>query len=159
MRAHTESGTGPVLALAPEPTAAWFVGNLIRGSAPASGTGVSLVRAGAVAGAGDGALVVAVAVAVVGAGAERVVLELCPLDVERAARVELVAVLAPSESALQAARARLVRATAMVAALGVLLRRIDRSLHRACVDPSLPLTSTPRTKRPVWSAGFTILSC
>ena len=161
MRAHTASGTGWELALAPEPTAAWFVGNLIRGSAPASGTGVSLVLAGAVAGAGDGALVVAVAVAVavVGAGAEGVVLELCALDVERAARVEPVAVLAAGESALQAARARLVRATAMVAALAVLLRRIDRSLRRASGDPSLPLTSTPRTKRPVWSAGFTILSC
>src|SRR5674476_1524467 len=106
MRAHTASGTGWELALAPEPTAAWFVGNLIRGSAPASGTGVSLVLAGAVAGAGDGALVLAVAVAVVGAGAEGVVLELRTLDVERAARVELVAVLAAGGSALQAARAR-----------------------------------------------------
>ena len=113
--------------------------------------------AGAVVGAGDGALVLAVAV--VGAIAEGVVLELCALDVERAARVELVAVLAAGEPALQAARARLVRATAMVAALAVLLRRIDRSLRRASGDPSLPLTSTPRTKRPVWSAGFTILSC
>jgi len=159
MRAHTASGTGWELALAPEPTAAWFVGNLIRGSAPASGTGVSLVLAGAVAGAGDGALVLAVAVAVVGAGAEGVVLELRTLDVERAARVELVAVLAAGGSALQAARARLVRATAMVAALAVLRRRIDRSLRRASVDPSLPLTSTPRTNRPVWSAGFSILSC
>lgn len=130
---------------------------LILGSAPASGTGVSLVLAGAVVGAGDGALVLAVAV--VGAGAEGVVLELCALDVERAARVELVAVLAAGEPALQAARARLVMATVRVAALAVLLRRIDRSLRRACVDPSLPLTSTPRTNRPVWSAGFSILSC
>ena len=160
MRAHTASGTGWELALAPEPTAAWFVGNLIRGSAPASGTGVSLVLAGAVAGAVDGALVLAVAV--VGAGAEGVVLELRTLDVERAARVELVAVLAAGGSALQAARARLVRATAMVAALAVLRRRIDRSLRRALVDPSLPLTSAPRPNRPnrpnrpIWSAGFSI---
>jgi len=161
MRAHTASGTGWELALAPEPTAAWFVGNLIRGSAPASGTGVSLVLAGAFAGAGDGALVraPAVAVAVVGAGVEGVVLELCALDVERAARVELGTVLAAGEPALQAARARLVRATAMVAALAVLLRRIDRSLRRASGDQSLPLTSTPRTNRPVWSAGLSILSC
>ena len=113
--------------------------------------------AGAVVGAGDGALVLAVAV--VGAIAEGVVLELCALDVERAARVELVAVLAAGEPALQVARARLVMATVRVAALAVLLRRIDRSLHRACVDPSLQLTSTPRTNRPVWSAGFSILPC
>src|SRR5665647_3914297 len=107
MRAHTASGTGWELALAPEPTAAWFVGNLIRGSAPASGTGVSLVLAGVVERAGDGVFVLA-AVAVVGAGVEGVVLALGALDVDRAARVELLAVLAPGESALQAARARLV---------------------------------------------------
>jgi len=143
MRAHTASGTGWVLALAPEPTAAWFVGNLIDGSAPASGTGASLVLTGAVAGAGDGApvlaLAVAVAVAVVGSGEEGVVLALGVLGVERAARVELLAVLAPGRSALQAARARLATATAKVAALAVLLRRIDRSLRRAPGDPSLPL--------------------
>jgi len=111
MRAHTASGTGRVLGLASEPTAAWFVGNLIRGSAPASGTGASLVLAGVVARAGDGVFVLA-AVAVVGAGVEGVVLALGALDVDRAARVELLAVLAPGESALQAARARLVRAAA-----------------------------------------------
>lgn len=127
--------------MAPEPTAAWFVGNLIGGSALASGTGASLVLAGAVAGAGDGALVLAVAVevAVVGSGEEGVVLALGVLGVERAARAELLAVLAPGRSALQATRARLATATAKVAALAVLLRRIDRSLRRAPGDPSLPL--------------------
>jgi len=71
MRAHTASGTGRVLGLASEPTAAWFVGNLIRGSAPASGTGASLVLAGVVARAGDGVFVLA-AVAVVVAVVEGV---------------------------------------------------------------------------------------
>jgi hypothetical protein len=124
--------------LAPGPTAAWFVGNLIRGSAPASGTGASLVLTGVVACVGDGGLVLD-SVAVVGSGEEGVVLALGVLDVERAAGVELLAVLAPGKSALQAPRARLVRATAMVAALAVLRRRIDRSLRRASGDPSLPL--------------------
>jgi len=112
--------------LAPEPTAAWFVGNRIRGSAPASGTGASLVLVGVVACAGDGALVLD-AVAVVGAGVAGVVLELGVLDVDRAAGVDLLALLAAGEPALQPARARLVRATAVVAALAVLLRRIVRS--------------------------------
>src|SRR5680860_1286805 len=49
MRAHTASGTGPTLAFAPPPTAAWFAGNRVRGSAPACGTGASLVLAGGVA--------------------------------------------------------------------------------------------------------------
>ncbi|NMM25659.1 MAG: hypothetical protein HHJ11_19660 [Phycicoccus sp.] len=107
----------------------------------------------AVAGDGDGALVVAVV------GAEGVVPDLGALDVERAAWVELGAVLAAGEPELQAARARLVRATAMVVPRAVLLRRTDRSLRRVSGDPSLPLTLTPLTNCPVWSAGFSILSC
>ena len=54
MRAHTASGIGPVLALAPEPTAARFVGKRVCGSAPARGTGASLVLRGVVAWVGDG---------------------------------------------------------------------------------------------------------
>ena len=71
MRAHTASGTGPTLAFAPPPTAAWFAGNRVRGSAPACGTGASLVLAGGVARVGDGVLVLDV-VAVEGFGVEGV---------------------------------------------------------------------------------------
>ncbi|HEY5181397.1 MAG TPA: hypothetical protein VIJ07_16765 [Dermatophilaceae bacterium] len=149
MRTHTTSGTGRVVALAPEPTAAWFVGNLIRGSAPASGTGAKLL-AGVVACVADGAFV-RDAVAVVGAGVEGVALALGVLDVDLAARAERLSVLAPGEPALQATRARLVTATAMVAARAVLLRRIVRSLRRASGEPSLPLE--PR-REPVFRFGL-----
>jgi len=62
------------------------------------------------------------------------------VDVERAARVELVAVLAAGETALHPARARLDRAMAAVVALAALRRRIVHSVRRASGDPSLPRT-------------------
>jgi len=158
MRAHTASGTGRVVALAPEPTAAWFVGNLVRGSAPARGTGASLVLAGVVARVGDGVLVVD-AKAVVGAVVDGVVLALGVLDVDRAVRVDPLALLAAGEPALQPARARLVRAMAMVAALVVLLRRIVLLRSSSLTRSESATAATPRTNRPVWSAGFSILSC
>ena len=126
MRAHTESGTGPALALAPDPTAARFVGNRIDGSAATGGTGPSFVLAGGAACGGDGGLVLD-AVAVVGFGLVDVV------DVDPAvSEVIVLALLAGDEPAPQPARARArvreVRALAAAVALAVVLRRIGRSV-------------------------------
>lgn len=149
MRAHTESGTGPVLALAPEPTAAWFVGKRRCGSAPARGTGASLVLAGGVACVGDGVLR-RDAVAVVGFGVSGVPLVSdgvgigvgVGVDVDRATAGLVPASPAVGEPAPHPARARQVRArerrvrarerrvrvVAGAVALLVLLRRIVRSV-------------------------------
>src|SRR5512134_2433148 len=73
MRFHTASGTGPILALAPRPTAFGFRGNRTVGSAPARGTvGRALGWAGAAGfagAAGEGAVVVAFGVDAGGVGA------------------------------------------------------------------------------------------
>ena len=142
MRAHTESGTGPVLALAPEPTAAWFVGKRMCGSAPARGTGASLVLAGGVACVADGVLR-RDAVAVVGFGVSGVPLVSdgvgigmgVGVDVDRATAGLVPASPAVGEPAPHPARARQVRprerqvrVLARAVALLVLLRRIVRSV-------------------------------
>lgn len=136
MRAHTASGIGPVLALAPEPTAARFGGNRVCGSAPARGTGASLVLGGVVAWVGDWVLVLD-DVAVPGSGVGGVLLALEVVDigvgVERVPVVLVLALLTAGEPAPQPARvsvrARQVRALAAVVALTVALRRIVRSVR------------------------------
>lgn len=135
MRAHTASGTGPFLALAPAPTAGGFVGKRIRGSAPATGTGASLVLAGGVACVGDPVLVLD-GIAVVGAGMEEVLPALdavdIGVDVDRAAVEDpLLASPAAGEPATQPARVRVrqVRALTAVAGLTVALGRIVGSVR------------------------------
>lgn len=136
MRAHTESGTGPALALAPDPTAARFVGNRIDGSAATGGTGPSFVLAGGAACGGDGGLVLD-AVAVVGFGLGTTIGLVDVVDVDPAvSEVIVLALLAGDEPAPQPARARArarvrvreVRALAAAVALAVVLRRIGRSV-------------------------------
>jgi|GEM_PF-3450938 len=138
MRAHTGPEIKVTLALAPGPTAAGFLGNRVRGSAPACGTGGSLVLPGGVArGGGDvgfGALRTLVVdfgwtgnmrrllvVAVVGA-----------VDVAAAVAVraeDVVASIAAGEPVPQPARTRQVSQPAVVVALVVLLRGIVRSVR------------------------------
>lgn len=131
MRAHTAPGTVRTLALAPEPTATGFLGNRIRGSAPARGTGARPLIPGGIARGGEGvivrdALVVAVVGAVVAVRAE-----------------DVVASLAAGESAPPPARTRQVRALAVMVALAVLLRAMVRSVRLGIgrgfwPPPSLP---------------------
>jgi hypothetical protein len=128
MRAHTESGTGPALALAPDPTAARFVGNRIEGSAATGGTGPSFVLAGGAACGGDGGLVLD-AVAVVGFGLGTTIGLVDVVDVDPAvSELIVLALLAGDEPAPQPARARAVRAPAATVALAVVFRRIGRSV-------------------------------
>ena len=132
MRAHTESGTGPALALAPDPTAARVVGNRIDGSAATGGTGPSFVLAGGAACGSDGGLVLD-AVAVVGFGLGTTIGLVDVVDVDPAvSELIVLALLAGDEPAPQPARARArareVRALAAAVALAVVLRRIGRSV-------------------------------
>jgi hypothetical protein len=171
MRAHTESGTGPALALAPDPTAARFVGNRTVGSAATGGTGgtgASFVLAGGAACGGDGGLVID-AVAVVGFELGTVIGLVDVVDVDPAvSEVIELALLAGDEPVPQPARARAkvreVRALAAAVALAVVLRRIGRSVpsgsgrERVCHDDQFCLTSrSVPTHRPVSAYGFFVL--
>jgi hypothetical protein len=168
MRAHTESGTGPALALAPDPTAARFVGNRTVGSAAIGGTGASVVLAGSAACGGDGGLVID-AVAVVGFELGTVIGLVDVVDVDPAvSEVIELALLAGDEPVPQPARARAkvreVRALAAAVALAVVLRRIDRSVpsgsgrERVCHGDQFCLTSrSVPTHRPVSAYGFFVL--
>lgn len=132
MRAQTESGTGTALALAPDPTAARFVGNRIDGSAATGGTGASFALAGGAACGDDGGLVLDT-VAVVGFGLGTTIGLVDVVDVDPAvSEVIVLALLAGDEPAPQPARARArmreVRALAAAVALAVVLRRIGRSV-------------------------------
>ena len=163
MRAHTASGTGPELALAPEPTAAWFAGNRAFGSAPASGTRASVVFAGGVVwvGGGDG-VVARDPVAVAGVVGDGVLLAVHLVAVDPAAvGVGVLTSFETGEPALQPARARArqVRMLAHVVPLAVPLRRIVRSVRWAMGDPKSVTAAAPPTNRSSRYAGSSILSC
>ena len=117
MRARTASGTGPELAFAPEPTAAWLAGNRVFGSAPASGTGASVVFAGGVV--RGGGVVAGDPVAVTGVVGDGVLLEVDPVTVAAEAAGVGVTWFETDEPALQPARARKVRMPAHVVPLAV----------------------------------------
>ena len=134
MRAHTASGTLRTVALPPEPTAAGFFGNRIRGSAPARGTGASPDAVGVMACGMDFQVLLALAAVEVMVEVLVEVMVEVKVDVGRADVAVSVAVLivvsiAAGEPAPQPARRRQARLVTVATALAVLLRGMVRSVR------------------------------
>ena len=158
MRAHTAPGTAPARALAPEPTAAGFRGNRVRGWAPAcsAGSGPALRE---VAVRGRGGVLIRGAVLVAGRGmgfGVMLVLDAAEVIVEVDRADEVAAPVAAGEPAPQPARARQAIVLAVAVALVVRLRGIVRSVrlgerrshsatanreYRSCFGPNPPYVS------------------
>ena len=130
MRAHTASGTLRTVALAPEPTAAGFFGNRIRGSAPARATGASPDAVGVMACGMD--FQVLLALDAVEAMVE-VKADVGRADVAVSVAVLIVVLIVPliaaGEPAPQPARRRQTRLVTVVTDLAVLLRGMVRSIR------------------------------
>lgn len=138
MRDHNASGIAAAFALAPEPVAAWFAGNRVRGSAPARGTGASVVLPDGLPGNGVRRRVEAVVDFRVGGGEGLVEVGFeVGFEVEVEVEVEVgragVGVAVPTsfavgDPALQPLSARSASAPAAAVPRAVVFRRIVRSV-------------------------------
>ena len=123
MRPHTASGTAPALALAPGPTAAGFLGNRMRGWAPAGGAGRGPAGTGAAARGRESVLIRCALVAAGRGGGFDVLLALDAVEVvvDTGRADEVAASLAAGEPAPQPARTRQVTVVVTVVAAFVAL--------------------------------------